>query len=130
MVADATLIKNNIRALDFSMVQRVQVSAATENGEALALQATGKARKTSGATDGVIGIQVSTDNRSADAAADEWVGVVTLGLVTGFTDLVPGQLYYLSANAGNIADTGTIAVGYAWDATTLHVQPALADVPS
>jgi len=129
-VADITVTKNNIRPLDFAVVERVQVSAATENGETLALQATGKARKTSGASDGLIGIQVSTDNRSADAAADEWVGACVFGKVTGFSGLTPGQLYYLSANAGNIADTGTIAVGYAWDDTTIFVQPALADVPS
>jgi len=133
-MADITFNKNNIRAGDVAFTKTLQVSAATENGEVLEQLASGKVRKTVDDEAGVVGIQVATENKSADAAADEYVTVVWLGEVVGFDDLVPGQVYYLSANAGNIADAAvdgdTVALGYAPNANTLWVMPALADRPS
>lgn len=131
-MADLTIAKNKIRARDsFALTEQYEANAAVTAGDTVELLGTGKVRRTANATAGIDGIVVATENKTADAAAGEFVTVVTFGDVVGFDDLVPGKLYYLSANAGKIADVaGDIAIGYAVNSETLRVMPALADRPS
>jgi len=130
-MADLVFTKENIRAKDsFTIVDPYPAEAALELGETVEALGTGTVQKTPDDSGGAGGIVVSCENRGATAAAGEMVGVATFGDVVGFEDLVPGNLYYLSANAGNIADTGSVAIGYAVDTQTLRVMPALADRPS
>lgn len=130
-MADITFTKEEIRAGGgFALVRQYEANAAMECGETVELLGTGKVQKTAGASSGVEGVVVATSNKTASAAAGDYVSVVVFGEVNGFEDLVPGQLYYLSANAGNIADSGSIAIGYAADANTIMVSPALSDRPS
>jgi hypothetical protein len=127
---DLVFTAANVRAKDtFALMSQFEAAAAVELGEACELLDTGAIRKTADDSAGFEGIIVSTENKGTTAAAGEMVGVVSFGDVVGFEDLTPGALYYLSANAGNIADTGTIAIAYAVDEQTLRVMPALADRP-
>lgn len=131
----ADIAVTNIRPGTFAIVRKYQASAALEVGEAVELLATGKIRKTPDDEAGFMGIVVASDDGDLAVAADEWCSVVTFGYTTGFSDLAPiGQLFYLSATAGNIADAAadgnSVPCGYIADAETLFVLPVLANVPS
>lgn len=129
-MADIALTAANIRPVGFAIVEQFEAGGAVVLGEAVVLAITGKVEKTTDASDGFVGIVVSTENKGTSAASGEMVGVCLFGLVTGFRGMTPGKLAYLAGDAGELADTGTVAVGYSKDATTLMVMPALADVPS
>lgn len=79
----------------------------------------------------LVGLGVETPGTTVGAAGDRGT-VCVFGLVYGFSSLTPGALLYVSATTGEITHTAptgagswTYAIGYAWDATTVFVQPGL-----
>ena len=129
-MADINLVKQRIRFGDgFCIVERKEAGETLSLGDTVVLLSDSTIVKTRNATDGIYGIVVSCENKSVSGSAGEFFGVAVFGHVVGFTTLTPGALYYLSAEAGTIADSGTIAIGYARDAETLFVMPAVADIP-
>jgi hypothetical protein len=131
-MADLVLSATNIRPLDGAHTRQYQTSAAAELGEAVTHLETGYVEKTAGASAKFRGVIVSGSGKDSAGvvASGEDVGVCIFGPVSGFSGLTPGTLVYLSATAGNLADTGSIVVGYVENATTIFIMPAIADSAS
>jgi hypothetical protein len=130
---DVSFTPANIRPGQFALIKKRPAAGDIGNGDAVVLLGDDTFEATTNATDGMFGVAVANENHlaaSTSAAAGDEVEVVYLGIVEGYEGLVPGQLYYLSANEGNLATTGTIAAGFAFSTTQLFVRPALADIPS
>ncbi len=77
-----------------------------------------------------VGVLVAIGGGKATGVIGDVGTGVFLGPVTGFSSLTPGANYYISDNAGKIADTLATydrIVGYAMTDTTLFVFPQVND---
>lgn len=131
-MAAITATAANIRASDaFAIVDRKQAAGAINNGEAVTLQSANTIVKTADASAKFYGIAVSNDTLDTAAASGESVGVVTFGVVEGFTGLTPGKIVYLGSTAGTLDDAaGTVVVGYCRTSTSIMVMPTATAVGS
>ena len=130
-MADLTIKTDGLKPQSGScVVPGVAGSAITLTTPAVTLDVDGEYDKTSGASGKCGGLMVSVENKTATAADNDVIGVLTSGPVGGFTGLTPGRLAYLSATAGKLADSGSVAVGYALTDEVLMFMPALASAAS
>lgn len=96
-------------------------SAVTFAAPAATIGLDGKITKTSGASGKCAGLLVATQEKDSALAAGEVGTLIAFGPVAGFTGLTPGRLIYLGSTAGELADSGSVAVAYALTATTAFV---------
>ena len=94
------------------------------------LRSDGKVVKTAETSDDIYGIIVSLSNKETSGVAGDDAGIVVFGPVAGFTGLTPSQIGYLSGTDGKLADSGTVAAGYAESETVFFVMPGVANVGS
>ena len=77
-----------------------------------------------------FGLYVGNEDKTVDALAGATIAPVIFGRVAGFLGLTPGTVLYLSANAGKLATTGTVAVAYAENATVAMFMPGITSAAS
>lgn len=135
-MTDITYDATKIRPEDGSRVRRhVASGSGLENGEAVLLNLSGQVDEHGGDSSKSIGLLVANDRKETDTVAQgDGVAVVTFGPVSGFTGLSTtpglGRLVYLSANAGKLADSGSVPFGYVESDTVLFVAPGIANMAS
>jgi len=115
----------HIKPLEGAIVQKVQLGATTEAGEAVTLQSDGKWDPTA-----TSGAQLTVAVAIQGGADTNWIDIVVYGPVKCITGGTPGALVYASDTAGEYSDTvGTkdLVVGWAKTATVLFVNPQIID---
>lgn len=127
---DLTIGAGGLRPLIGSTVVPMIAGGTLALNDAVKIATTGKVIETTGASDKCAGLVVSTDGKDSSAATDETVGVLTFGRVAGFSGLTPGKLVYLSATAGALADSGTVAVGYTESSEVVMFMPGVTNAAS
>jgi hypothetical protein len=131
-MADITVTAKLVRPLPGALSIRVQAGSALNVGDAVYMASDGKVDPTdadAAVSAPVLGIVISAPNGALAAVLDDWVDVVFVGRVTGFSGMTPGIAVYNSITAGRVADTRGLTgdfpfvVGYALTAETVLVNP-------
>lgn len=129
-MADLTVTAKNVKPLIPSQVVKGTTGGTmtvgdlvVDNGSEVWVKADADAAATAV---GLVGIVVAGGARRSDGSilSGEKIDVVVFGRVTGFTGVNGGQNYYVSANAGKVAETaGTVTrfVANGEDTTTLFI---------
>lgn len=136
-MAEITVVAANVDTprLEQCHVERGTLAAAAAPGDWVYLGASGFSPALADAleTSHARGMVVSDGFGSTAFAAGQVVDIVVRGRVNGFTGMTPGGVVYVSpdtAGAGDqtIPDVGEFPCigGYAWDATTIMVEPQTA----
>jgi hypothetical protein len=139
-MADITVLKKSIRPMPGAMVVRRTAGGTVNLGDGVYTAADGDAEQTdadAAASAQLFGICVGVPDQEIGvtaAAAGDPIDVVILGHVTGFSGMTPGDLLFVSANAGLLADAAPASGDYIWvageavSATEILVRPFTYDV--
>lgn len=128
-MADLTVTAGDVRALPGAQIVRMQAGGTVNVGALVYVVSDGDVEHTAGGAIGTVlpalGIVVAALDGDTSGASGEWVDVVTGGRVTGFSGMTPGDIAYVSNNAGKVADaagTKSLIVGLVLSATVLLVR--------
>ena len=129
-MADITVTAKDVIPLPGAFVEPYDAGGALTVGDTVYMASDGDVEEANASVAGTayaIGVVVSVPGVGATTAvAGDKVAVVTLGPVTGFSGMTPGDMLYQSDTAGALADAaGTVShkVGRARSATTVFVNP-------
>lgn len=137
-MADLAFTAKNIRPVLGSVTRPYQAGAAVAIGDVVYVAADGDVEICVGdgaATAQGIGIVTAIGNQGAlTAAAGDMVDVTIYGSVEGWTSLTPGDLVFVSAVDGNVADAAPAATNFIWvlgrvvTATQIAISPWTYDI--
>jgi hypothetical protein len=137
-MADLAFTAAQIRPSHKTIVNQYAAGSALGVGDAVFMGSDGAidpSDPSAAASAQAIGIVVAIGAKGAlTAVAGDQCDVVQNGLVEGFTGLTPGDLVYISATAGNMADAAPAATNYKWiigqvmSATSIWVNPFTDDL--
>jgi hypothetical protein len=135
MANEVTVVTANVRPLTGAVIRRAVAAEALALGDVVYVSAASgnlpAVSKTNGAavaTGNPFGIVIAGAAANTTIAAAETVDVVTLGPVTGYTDMTPGNTIWVSDTAGRLSTvvgSKSGVVGVAETAATIYVRPSL-----
>jgi len=125
MAASRDTTAKNIKPLEGSIRQKVQLGATTAAGEIITLQSDEKWDPTN-----TTAAQLTVAVAIKAGGDGDWVDAVVFGPVKNLLGATIGGLIYASDTAGELSEsagTKDLVVGYAKSATVLFVQPQIID---
>ena len=134
-MADVTISSTDIRPLDGCIIRRFVAGGTLSMGAPVYLSAADTVtHAAAGActTSFAIGVAVATPDGGITCSAGEYVDVVLLGPVAGYsTNMAHNTIFYVDNDAGVIADaagTKDTIVGIGLSASVLFVRPIWIDL--
>lgn len=134
-MADVTISSTDIRPLDGCIIRRFVAGGTLNMGAPVYLSAADTVAHAAGGactTSFAIGVAVATPDGGTTCSSGEYVDVVLLGPVTGYTtNMAHNAIFYVDNDAGVIADaagTKDTIVGIGLSASVLFVRPIWIDL--
>ena len=134
-MADVTISSAAIRPLDGCIIRRFVAGGTINMGAPVYLSAADTVSHAAGgavATSFAIGVAVSTPDGGTSCSSGEYVDVVLLGPVAGYsTNMAHNTIFYVDDHAGVIADaagTSDTIIGIGLSASVLFVRPIWIDL--
>ncbi len=129
MANEITVTAGDVRPLTGAITRRLKAGGTLALGDAVYLDSNGELQKCAGgavASSVCVGVVVSAPEGGTTIAAGDYVDVVVLGPVTGFSSMTPGTHVWVSDTAGRLSSvvgTKSGVIGIAESATTVLVRP-------